>query len=682
MSIAAYLGPKGRWLKEGMEFRRPQMEMAEAVSDALDRGESMLIEAGTGVGKSMAYLLPAALAAARDKIRVLVSTHTKALQQQLVEKDLPFLQEKLRADGIQFSFALFMGSENFLCLRRFHQAFRDSASLFDQDAHAAALARVKEFVDAHPAPSQSGLRMDLPEVPEEIWRQILRESDNCMSTHSPFYKACYHHAAQDRMKQADILVVNHALFFTNLAAGGRVLPNYDAVIFDEAHSVEEVAAAHMGISVSNTSIRWQLDQLHHPGSEKGLALRFASVGPQWRRSVMDRVKRLRTLADAFFETVRSALKAGAEEAMRIRKAGFVPDTLSRPLDDLSELLREGRDSLEKPEDKQELKAYADRIAGMGAKIRTFLSQEDRMMVYWVEVELRSRRARRDRVTLKASPVDLSKTLRQALFSKDGPPSILTSASLTVQNDFDFIRSRIGATEAAVPGISLGSPFDFARQALLYIPESLPDPVDRESEAYYAAVLKETRDLISASGGGAFVLCTSHDWVGRLFRDLSDEQARLADFHFFKQEGARSFGMLDEFRRTDRAVLIGTDTFWQGVDVPGDALRLVVVTRLPFARPTHPLEEARVEHLQNQGFDPFNRHTLPTAVLMLRQGVGRLIRREGDRGVIAILDPRIRTRTYGQVFLKSLPPAKRTTRLSDVRSFFTGAGRKGEREKGR
>lgn len=637
------------------------MEMAEAVEDAISKGSPLLIEAGTGVGKSLAYLLPAALAAAEHKTRVLVSTHTKALQEQLVRKDLPFLSESLAKESLPFSFSLFMGSENYLCMRRFHQALRDAGALFSKDSHVESLKLLKSFVDAHPVKSgQSGLRMDLPDAPDDVWRSVLRESDNCMSNHSPFYSQCYHHDAQSRLKDSDILVINHALFFTNLAAGGRVLPAYDVVIFDEAHSIEEVAASHMGISLTNFALKWQMDQIHNPETEKGLALRFGDLGPAWRRGAFELVKTLRRTADYFFQNIMNQFPASeGSNAIRIRKPHLVPDTLTSPIDKLAGHLREGRDKLKTPEDKQELKAYADRLSGMARGIEMFLSQEDRMLVYWTEIE---KRARGTRVGLRAAPVDLSKSLREALFNDEAATAILTSATLTVQDEFEFIQFRIGAQ--SVQGISLGSPFDYERQCLLYLPEKMPDPAEEAN--YYQGVLGEARRLIVVSGGGVFVLCTSHDWVNKLFRDLSEQ---MQDFKFFKQSGPKSFGMLDEFRSVGRAVLIGTDTFWQGVDVPGEALRLVIVTRLPFALPTHPLEEARMEFLKNQGFDPFTRHTLPSAALMLRQGFGRLIRRSSDRGVVAILDPRIRTRTYGQVFLKSLPAAKRTLRMADVQRFF-------------
>lgn len=660
--VKHFLGPHGLLLKTGLEFRRQQLEMAESVEESIASAQPLLIEAGTGVGKSLAYLLPAALAATQDKIHVLVSTHTKALQEQLVRKDLPFLSRELARENISLSFALFMGSENYLCLRRFHQAMRDANALFENANQIEALSRLKSFADAHPADrGQSGLRMDLPDVPDDVWRNSLRESDNCMSAHSPFYKACYHHAAQSRLKDADILVVNHALFFTNLAAGGRILPPYDVVILDEAHSIEEVAASHLGLSLTNFAVKWQLDQIHNPSTEKGLALRFQTLTGAWRRGVMDQVKSLRRRTDEFFELLLKAFKLANESgAVRVRSPAVVLNTLSAPLTDLAEQLREGRDRVEAPEDKQELKAYADRLSGMASTVDIFLRQEDRMQVYWVEVE---KRMRGTRVQLRASPVDLSKVLRNTLFHEDAPTAILTSATLTVKDDFDFIQSRIGA--AGVKGVCLGSPFDYPRQCLLYLPERMPDPA--EEDAYYQAVEREVGPLIESAGGGVFVLCTSHEWVNRLFRNLSE---KMADYKFFKQGGPKSFGMLDEFRQSDRAVLIGTDTFWQGVDVPGEALRLVIVTRLPFAMPTHPLEEARVEFLRAAGFDPFTRHTLPTAVLMLRQGFGRLIRRGADRGVVAILDPRILTRAYGAVFLKSLPPAKKTSRLPDVKRFFS------------
>lgn len=659
--IKHFLGPRGTLLRDGLEFRHEQMEMAESVEESISAATPLLIEAGTGVGKSLAYLLPAALAAHDDKLKVLVSTHTKALQEQLVRKDLPFLSSALALENIPFSFALFMGSENYLCMRRFHQALRDANALFVQESALVDLAQVKSFVDAHPAPKgQSGLRMDLPNVTDDVWRNIHRESDNCMAAQSPFYRDCYHHDAQERMKSADILVVNHALFFANLASGGRVLPKYDVVILDEAHSVEDVAAAHMGISLTNNALRWLLDQICHLETERGLALRFTQLSPAWRKGVTEQTRTLRRCADDFFAQVIESLKiTSPNAAVRVRKARVVMNTLSTPLEELAGTLREGRDGLETPEDKQELKAYADRIQAMAAGLDVFLRQEDPMLVYWVEVE---KRARGTRIHLRASPIDLSRALKTTLFHADAPTAILTSATLTVKNDFDFVHSRIGS--AGVREVTLGSPFDYERQCLIYLPENVPDPA--EEDAYYKAAEGETRKLIELAGGGVFVLCTSHDWVNRLFRGLSEN---LADYKFFKQGGPRSYELLGEFRRSQKAVLIGTDTFWQGVDVPGEALRLVVVTRLPFAMPTHPLEEAKIENLRSQGLDPFNRHTLPTAVLMLRQGFGRLIRRQDDRGVVAILDPRIRSRSYGSVFLKSLPAARVTSKLPDVKRFF-------------
>ena len=661
-SVKDFLGPKGVLVRDGLEFRRPQLEMAEAVEEALSASKPLLIEAGTGVGKSLAYLLPAALAAHAEGLHILVSTHTKALQEQLVRKDLPFLSRVLVRESIPISFALFMGSENYLCLRRFYQSIRDANALFASAHSVETLGRLKTFVEGHTAKKgQSGLRMDLPDAPDDLWRNIHRESDNCMASHSPYYQDCYHHAAYSRLKGSDLLVVNHALFFANLASGGKVLPAYDAVILDEAHSIEEVAASHLGLNVTNFSIKWQLDQIYNPSTEKGLARRFETLTTAWRRAAMDQVRQLRRKTDEFFERLIEAFKtAPGSNAFRVRKPEPIPNTLTQPLDDLSGHLREGRDKLEAPEDKQEMKAYADRLTGLAATLESFLTQSDRQLVYWIEIESRPRGTR---VQLRASPLDLSRALKATLFREDAPPAILTSATLTVQNDFEFVQSRIGAS--GILGVELGSPFNYERQCLLYLPKEMPDP--GEDAAYYQAVEDQCRRLIELAGGGVFILCTSHDWVNRLFCHLSE---KLADHKFFKQGGPKSFGMLDEFRRTPAAVLIGTDTFWQGVDVPGEALRLVIVTRLPFALPSHPLEEARVEYLRSAGFDPFTRHTLPSAVLMLRQGFGRLIRRIDDRGVVAILDPRIRTRAYGQVFLKSLPPARRAAGLAEVKVFLS------------
>lgn len=659
-TMRSYIGPSGSFLQHGLEFRPEQLEMAEAVDECIRARRPCLIEAGTGVGKSLAYLLPAALAAHREHIHVLVSTHTRTLQEQLVKKDLPFLSTGLAADGVSFSFALFMGSENYLCLRRFHQAIRDANALFVQPSHVESLERLLRFVEEHPCKSgHSGLRMDMPDVHDEVWRNVLRESDNCMATRSPYQTECYHRAAQAQLRAADILVVNHALFFANIASGGRVLPAYDIAILDEAHSVEEVAASHLGIHVTNFSIKWLFDQIYHPETERGLAFRFPALGPDWRRSVLRKLNEMKRRTDEFFENMLTVHKVkDRSDAIRVRKPHVVPNTLSEGLLEVSQLLQEAREKLESPEDRQEMKIFSDRLSSTSTTIESFLEHSVAGQVYWFEAE---KRARGTRVQLRAAPVDISGVLRQTLFDASSPTTLMTSATLAVKDDFEYMQSRIGAER--VSGICLGSPFNYRRNCLLYMPDGMPDP---STDGYYAAVESQTEQLIRLSGGAAFVLTTSHDWVHRLFRNLSE---KMADYQFFRQGGAKPFGMLSEFKQSDKAVLLGTDTFWQGVDVPGEALRMVIVTRLPFAMPEHPLEEAKIEFLKKKGFDPFTRHTLPNAVLMLRQGFGRLIRRSTDRGVVAILDPRIRTRAYGQVFLKSLPPARPTSHLADVRRFF-------------
>lgn len=670
--IDSVLGEGGKLLGKEMTFRREQRELAVSVAQALKGGKHLVAEAGTGVGKSIGYLVPAAIWAVRNKSKILISTHTKALQEQLIQKDLPAVCDALAEPlGERPTYARFMGSENYLCRRRLQLS--GHTGIFEKASHEEDLITLAKYVNAHPVSSGAGgLRHELPDVPTAVWQLVKREADNCMSRKSPFYEQCYHREALMTAQNVQLVVVNHALFFTNLAAGKRILPNYEAVIFDEAHVLEEVAAGHLSVEISNLAVKRLLDEVAPAKGAStthrfGRLTRFDGLTDAWIKKVTTHSGRVREKAERFFEKWFKTFDraqvgrrgGGDENAFRVRDTGGIENDLSGTLVTLGEWLESGAEKVNAPDQRQEVSAAAARCHRLAASIEEFMKMDDDSRVYWVSS---GGSGRFRRIQLNQTPMDLSDELRRLLFSGDGPVSILTSATLTVKNEFEYLHSRIGSERAHT--ILLGSPFDFKKQAMLYLPDGIPDPAS--DQAYERAVIGHVGELIQACPGGIFVLCTSHRFLNEAHRALSAESNARP---FFKQDDSAPYKILEDFRKAGNGVLFGTSTFWQGVDVAGDALSLVVITRLPFAQPTHPLEQARIEHLERQGKNAFSHYTLPRAALMLRQGFGRLIRRSSDRGVVAILDPRVKTREYGRVFLKSLPETRVTSLLSDVRSFF-------------
>lgn len=647
--------------------------MASEVMAALVSGGELLVEAGTGVGKSIAYLVPAILWATRegpggaDERRVIVSTHTRALQEQLARKDLPFLERALAPAGIAFRHALLMGSENYLCVQRLAQA-RTQRSLADSGA-----GELLEALERHARDARSGLRTEIPfSVPDGLWERLRRDRDICLGARGPFWESCLYRGDLLRSREAELVVVNHALFFLDLATGGRVLPPHAAVILDEAHRVEEVAAAQLDVSLSDRGLGRLLDDLCGRGSRPGAALPETGPIPP---EVRDEAESLRGVAAGFFAQCRRQAAAllparggdrgagrtdpGNGFTVRVRQPGLVEDSLHDPLERLGAALDQAARGAGEPVAAQTLTAFAERARDQRRRARLFLEQSMTDAVYWLEAP-----ARRPGALLHATPIEVAPFLRQRLFDGDRRV-VLTSATLTSMRSFAHVRRRLGVTTATE--VALGSPYDYRTQALLYLPPSMPDPAAAPEE-FAQAVIHQCSRIVAASRGGAFILFTSYALLNRVHDALAGD-ATLRDLRFFRHEAGAASAILEAFRRTRRGVLLGTLTFWQGVDVPGDALRCVILTRLPFDVPDHPLAEARAETIRERGGDPFAEDSLPEAILTFRQGFGRLIRTRDDRGLVAALDPRLSTRAYGQAFLESIPECRRTESLDDVRSFF-------------
>lgn len=646
-------GPQGLFarLHPDYEYRPGQVAMAEAVAEALANKHHLLVEAGTGTGKTLAYLVPAI---ATGK-RVIISTGTKNLQEQLFNKDIPFLH---KAFPNRFKAMYLKGRSNYLCLLRLKRA--------ESQPVLSGLEEVEYFdlVRNWAYKSATGDRAELAELPDNVsfWRHIDARSDICIGQKCPDYDACYITKARQQALDSQIIIVNHHLFFADLALRdkewGQVLPDYGAVIFDEAHQIEDIAAQYFGASVSN----YQLDDLLNDIS------RLAIADVDSAREITKVSARLAKHAEYFWMTFLGGESGftistfNGEGRFVIRPQMFVRKNRNgqEEVSPAGERFRNLRQALDRlgaelngvKEPPPEMEAIIRRVEQVKFDLDFVVLNGDDSFVNWCE-----RRGRG--VFLQATPIDASGILEDRLFSQIDS-IVMTSATLTTANSFGFIRKRLGIDKAAE--LIAESNYDYKKQSLLYLPPKMPDPRDN---TFTDAAANEIVKLLNASRGRAFVLCTSNSQMKAL-RDLVEYQI---EFPVLMQgEGSRS-GILDRFRATPNAVLFATASFWQGVDVRGEALSCVIIDKLPFAVPSDPVVAARQRYLDSHGGNSFSDYSVPAAVITLKQGIGRLIRSATDRGVLSVLDPRIVTKNYGQSFLKSLPPSRVTRKIEDVEKFF-------------
>jgi ATP-dependent DNA helicase DinG len=650
----------------GYEPREGQRRMAAAVAAVIEEGGTLLAEAGTGTGKTLAYLIPAILSGHR----VLVSTGTKNLQEQIFFKDLPALRDAL---GKPFSATLMKGRSNYLCLHRW-ELYRDGV-----DGNTSAAGRLIDTSDRVLLPvvnewaqtTKTGDRAELRDVPEDLsmWKDIAADAETCLGTECPRYGDCFVTLMRQRAADSDVVIVNHHLLCADAAvrqrAFGEVIPASPALVVDEAHQLEDVATQYFGISFSS----YRVDDLVRDGEQIAGRARTA-VAVELHRALA-RVGDRSRIFFAGLSLARSSI--GTEN-----RARYTADSIAEHVDD-GTMLAGALDGLEAslalaarasggdapPDDlTDDLTALQRRAGELHRDLRFLLRADDPGFVYYVEARGRGGAAQGVGAPgaarfLRASPVDVSRVVREGVFDRFRT-IVLTSATLAVDDSFDYVKSRLGIRDC--DEVRVPSEFDFASQALLYLPRRMPPP---RAPNFAEAAARETIELLKRSRGRAFVLFTSY----AVLRTVRQFVEMALDFPLFVQGDAPRSMLIDRFRATPHAVLLATSSFWQGVDVVGDALSCVIIDKLPFASPSDPVTAARIEAIAAAGGDGFSSYQVPLAILNLQQGLGRLIRHRTDRGVLAILDPRLRTMGYGRRFLASLPPAPVTHDLDAVGRFF-------------
>ena len=620
------------------ELRPQQRAMAGAIAKALCDGEHLCIEAPTGVGKSFAYLIPLIFRAKRHCRPAIISTETINLQEQLINKDIPFLSRML---GMEIKASLAKGRRNYLCRRRFAMLSGEQRdTLLPNPSLALDIERVAMALEKGTEGSKDDFQF---RIDREIWNMICCESGNCMAAKCPHFRNCCYFKARRQWEQSDIIVANHALFFTDLAmrcleeGAGTLLPNYGAVIFDEAHTLEDSAAGHLGVRLSRPVVISMLNRIYNPDNAKGLLMRSHGIPPELRGMVAE----TRDESYGFFAGFEEFLNRHNESAVEINHPENFIDGLTPKMMRLASHLQKLADNEEDEDEsfKTEIESMISRCRETVDDLDAFMHRTMPDAVYYAENESGG-------VTLNATPLNIAEILSELLFNQDFTV-ILCSATLTVRNSFDYFISRSGFSGRT---LLLDSPFS-PDQATIRLVRRMPDPKYRE---YKQALADEIFSAVDVTDGKAFVLFTSYE-ILRYCQETLQQDFLDNDWLLLAQgNGSSRSQLLRDFKADVNSVLFGTDSFWTGVDVPGEALSHVIITKLPFAVPSHPLIAARMKKIEREGGNSFSGYSLPEAVLKFRQGAGRLIRNRDDRGYITILDPRLISRSYGRMFLDSLP----------------------------
>ncbi len=631
------------------EPRSEQLEMAHAVEKAFADREHLLAEAGTGVGKSFAYLVPAILRASQHKQRVVVSTCTIALQEQLIRKDLPFLAEALTGTDVKFSAVLGKGRNNYICLRRLTMLVKNREKLLSTERHHAQLDRIADWA----MQTETGELQELDFEPSQsVWRKVCSDPTLCYGQRCASAHRCHLRAARRRLTEGNILVVNHAMLLSDLTLppSGKLLGEYDLVVMDEAHTIESVASDQFGRAVSNGNVANLLRELYNDKTNRGL------LGLMDAKDAVAAVNKAGRAAEAFFMDLADYTGQGVASSGRLSQAEVVPDSVTPALQALVSKLRDLRKESTNDEQRLELGGYEARVLETAGMLKELITQAQSDHAYWRTC--RQFKGQQQMVTLASAPIHVAPMLKKLLFS-EVHSAVLTSATLSTTGlqrengaggGFEYIRWRLGVDDGE--DLLLASPFNFRRQAKLYVETRLGDPNQLREFAPIAG--DAIRHYIAESQGRCFILTTSYAMLDALAEEI-EPWCMDNDYEVLAQGGAmQRSAMLDHFRAKPRCVLLGTLSFWQGVDVAGEALSNVIIVKLPFAVPDEPIIEARMDSIRQAGGNPFAEYQLPQAIILFKQGFGRLIRSTSDTGFVVVLDHRIVTKSYGRSFINALP----------------------------
>jgi len=677
--------PSGK-LRRGLdsyEYRREQEEMAKAVANALNQEKYLIVEAGTGVGKSWAYLIPAIFWAKKNGQHFIISTNTKNLQEQLIQKDIPFLRDCL---GIDFSSAIVKGRANYPCLRKF-------ASFLEEIEEAPApLLSFEEriflvYLLIWLGKTESGDVEESIYFGQEpsfwsLWDEVSSDHTSCLGSECPYYRRCFITRARQKAMEAEIIVVNHSLLFTDLVAEKHFLPSYSHIVFDEAHNLERVATTHLAVEVSYWMLARLLNRIYRREGkvERGILVKLAKREKrlaQPLQPIFRGIPELKNASKEFFEILResSVLLYFDEATDKVRLTEnssahhFLKEQVLKLLSIWNQFFHRLGELAEEIEDSVLAKDVKGKVKDglqIAMSLNFIAEVSDSNFVYWLERE-------KEEIRLSAAPLEVGPYLDNLLYSQI-PSLIFSSATLTVKGSFDFLKKRLGLDLLPTEKVScflLGSPFDYERQVLLSIASFLPSP---QEEEYTSRMVKTLTKVLEAVEGKSLILFTSHKMLNEVYQEI--KPYLKMKFQILAQgiDGPRTI-ITDKFREDFSSILLGTQSFWEGVDLPGRTLECLILTRLPFAVPTEPIEEARIELIQKRGLDAFQEYSLPSAVIRLRQGIGRLIRTKTDKGIILILDKRIIVRNYGKSFLDSLPVksyhcySREDSLLSDIENWF-------------
>lgn len=646
------------------EPRSQQLDMAVKILHSFIENKKCIIEAPTGVGKSLAYLIPSLvyLKEINKNTRIIVSTYTKTLQQQLFEKDLPIvnaISEEMYGEKINFM--TFYGSENYICLSKFNELKQEMLTTNDKID----ILQIENWLKK----TETGCIEEIQFDNTELWQEMNREVDLCRGKHCKFYGQCLYYKNIARLKNMDIIIVNHYLFFANILLSNKLIPksaeNYEEIIiFDEAHNLEDVILQWLGYEVSNTQLKFLCKQIYNPKKQRGLVTKLHSLPDSWKQNTINAVANLTAAIGQFFSELNTKLPETKNE-IRVFLPNIVEDVLTPALGELLSVLRSAKNMVATEEEMFKINSFIKRIKTFISVISLWLKCGDtKNFIYWIEREITKRK--QIKLTLRITPLEVAYDMQQKVYSVYDK-ILFTSATLCVNNSFEFFKSSVGLIPEFIPNCTscdelvLLSPFDFKSNVVLFLPETVPDPKEYFEE-YKNQIVKIISELVNITEGNTFVLFTSFELMNWVYENINVSYEVLL-------QNTSKYKMLERYKKIANCVLFGVDTFWQGVDIPGEKLISIIIPKLPFDVPDHPITEAKAEKIELDGGDPFKEYILPRAVIKLKQGFGRLIRRKTDWGIISILDPRITTRWYGKFFLKSLPECQLTTNLEKLKSFI-------------